>query len=651
MAREDKDAIERLKKQLYSPSGKSSVGSDIRTSLSQSTSDVPRNWSESFQEHSEEKENAPPLSQFSMTPPKKGLSIATKFLFLSVFFFIIAAGVAAYFFFGGINLISPQNIDMQVVSPSLVNGGKDTTLQVIIDNRNTSPLTLASLIINYPNGTRSATGTSQVLQQDVQDIGTIASGQQLVRTINAVFYGEQGSQETVSVTLQYNISGSNSVFQKEAQTTFIVGSSPISISINAPNEVISGQPFSMAVTVQGSGSTPVQDVDLQGEYPFGFTLSSSTPQADIGGTLWHLGTIQPGQSQTINIEGTLIGQNGDNRIFTFLSGSDSNPTDAQIATPILSVPTTITVSQPFIGGTISLNGQSGQTISIAPGTPINGTITWENSLPTAVSNVTLQLSITGAILDQSSVNAANGFYQSSNSTITWNSQDDPDLATVPAGGTGTVQFSFNTLSASNTTLYTNPTISLSLAASGLRSDQTTGVPDTVASAATAQVNVASLVTLTEQALHFTGPFQDGGPMPPVVGQNTTYTIKWTVTNSSNSLANTTVSTTLPPYIQFVAAQLGSGVTYDSASRTVTWNLGNVPAGVGYTGASPETAFQVALMPSLSQVGQAPDLTGGSTLTAEDRFAQSPIQVNTNAPTTQLTNDSGYTNAMGDVSGQ
>ncbi len=643
MGHDDKDAIERLKKELYSRTQKPAVGNDIRTPLSPFEEEVPHAW-ETSPEMETAEPTAPPLTQFTESKKRKGASFAGKFLIVSILFFVGAAAAAAYLFFGGANFISSQNIDMQIVAPSVVEGGKSATLQVIIDNHNKTALTLADLIIDYPDGTHSASDPSQALQHDTQTIGTIPSGGQIHNTLNAIFYGQQGMQQTVNVTLEYSVPGSNAVFQKQASVNFLVGSSPVSVSVNAPSQAISGQSFSMDLTVQANAATPIPDVMLEAQYPFGFSIASSTPQGDAGGTIWRLGTLQPGDIKTIHIVGALQGQNGDERVFRFLVGSDSNPTDVHVAVPFLSVPQTLTVQQPFVQALLALNGQSGGTVSVAPNSTVNGTVTWTNNLSTAVSNLSLQLSLTGDALDKSSVSAPDGFYQSSNSTITWDSQEDAQLASIPPGGTGSFPFSF---SIANTKGSTNPSVFLNLSLNGTPEGQTS-VPSTVSSAANANVLISSLVTLTAQALHFSGPFSDPGPMPPVVGENTAYTVLWSIKNSSNSLTNVMVTTTLPPYVQFVAAQPGSNVSYDASSRTVTWNVRTVTAGTGYSSAALQAAFQVALTPSLSQVGTAPALTTQSVLVGQDQFTQTNVQETADALSTILSNDSRYTAQMGQV---
>lgn len=61
-----------------------------------------------------------------------------------------ACGVVfGYAFFYGGNTISPKNIDVQVISSSVIDGASLATFQIIIDNRNQTPLQLADLSVTY----------------------------------------------------------------------------------------------------------------------------------------------------------------------------------------------------------------------------------------------------------------------------------------------------------------------------------------------------------------------------------------------------------------------------------------------------------------------------------------------------------------------
>ncbi len=632
---EKKGSIAWLKAKLYSRGDDVSTDPNERTPLEERRPVVPVSWNE---------DPRPSLPQvttlLSMASTKKGWSIATKFLIVSFIFFVLAAGAAGYIFFYGNNGISPQNIDVQIIMPSVIDGGKATTVQVLIVNRNQANLKLADLIINYPDGTRSAANPTQSLTHERQTIGSISAGQTVQRTSQAIFYGQEGQSQKVSVQLEYSVEGSNAVFERDADVSFTVGSSPVSISVSSPAEAISDQQFAFDVTVQSNSLAPIQDVVIQARYPFGFSVVGTSPQAQVGGTLWRLGEMKPGDSKILHITGALNGQDGDTRVFYFLAGSDADQTNTTLRVPFLSVPQTLTVRRPFIAAQLSVNGQSGKIISVPTGSDIQGVITWTNNLPDPVTDVELSLSLAGPTLDSAAISAPTGFYQSSNSTIVWTKDQNQQLEVVPPGGTGTLPFHFGTVSAgAGGTLYSNPAITLNVTIQGVRQGQT-NVPQNVTSAASAQVYVSSIVALSAIASHFSGPFSNTGPMPPVPGQNTTYGITWTVTNTSNTIANGTVSATLPTYVSFISAQSGSGISYDAGSRTVTWTMGDVKAGAGFTGASRTAAFQVSLLPSASQKGEAPALTNRASFSGQDRFAQVQVGASADGPTTQLGSEAG-----------
>ena len=636
MDNQDKSGVDKLKDKLYSRKEKPTI-EDVRTPLEAHASDVPVSW-EVANATAEEKPNLAPVE-------KKHMSFTTKFFIGSILFFLVASVVATLVFFGGGNLISPQNIDLEVVAPSLIDGGKTSTFQIITTNRNQSDLVLVDMIIDYPEGTRSAADATVPLTHERQSIGTIRVGEQIKRSVSGIFYGQEGAQQKIKVTLEYSVGGSNATFEKQVEASFTIGSSPVSLTVESPSEAIAGDSFSMNVTVRSNATTPINNVVVQGQYPFGFSVNNATPQADAGGTLWRIGTLSPGETQTIKLTGSIQGQDGDERVFRFLVGQNSDQTDTQIKVPFLTMPQTLTVHKPFVSGAISVEGQTGKTVSVTPGKTLQGTVHWQNNLSDALSDVELVLTFSGPALDKTSVNGFNGFYQSSNTSIIWSKSQDQSLANVAPGASGDFQFNFASLPpGAGNVLITNPTISLNLQVRGTRQGGSS-VPENIGSAASLQVALSSAAAVTAQAFHFSGPFTNIGPMPPRAEAATTYTIVWTVKNASNALANTVVSTVLPPYVNFMSAVQGEGVTYDSGSRTVRWPIGELKAGVGYTLSARQAAFQVTLTPSTSQVGQSPQLTGVTTLSGQDRFVQVNVSSQAAAPTTKISGEGGFTAGM------
>lgn len=641
-----KDSVDRLKSKLYSPVGGVSISSDIRTPMSAQDKITPTQWKSEDVLETQEEDMRPPITRLMETTEAqeqyRKTPFVAKFFVASFLFFLIATGLAAYVLFIGSNLISPNNVDIQLVAPSLVNGGKISTIETIITNRNKSSLKNVTITTVFPQGAREAS-TSVPLQREQRVVGDLISGSQIKHSSQAVFYGSQGERQRVVVTLEYGIEGSAATFQKQEEIEFIVGSSPVAVLVSMPKEAISGQLFTIDLTVQASGATSVDDVAIEARYPSGFKFVSSSPVAARVGSLWQIGTIKPGEVHRISITGTLLAQGDDEKVFHFSSGTLNDPTDAHIDVPFLTMPSTLTMRRPFMATNISFNGEQGSGgMVVGAGENVHGVIQYTNTLTTPVSNATIILALKGSSFDAASVDGLGGFYQSADHTVTWDSQNTPALAYIAPGGTGSLQFNFKSKESG-----TNSAVTLGLTVSGVRTGSV-DVPETLSEPSIARVTVASTVLLAAQSLHFAGPFTNGGPTPPVPGERTSYSIVWSVKNSSNAVANAKVSASLPAYVEFAEAQEGSGVVYDSSNRLVTWSLGDLAAGTGFSVPIRQAAFRVVLTPSNTQVGKSPALTGPVNFTGVDRFAKSSLRASTDPPTTMLSDDPSFTEEMGVV---
>ena len=139
------------------------------------------------------------------------------------------------------------------------------------------------------------------------------------------------------------------------------------------------------------------------------------------------------------------------------------------------------------------------------------------------------LKLGGQLIDQSTVQAFGGYYNSSENTITWNKNTNRELALVDPIKTGTFGFSFATKG-----LYSQGTVVNSAPEVGLDVSITAKVPidggglQQTASSDTKKIRFSTDFQVTGAASYYNGPFTNTGPLPPRANQKTTYTIKWTL---------------------------------------------------------------------------------------------------------------------------
>lgn len=603
-------SLERARERLYQQAAAQGTPAEFPLSPAKTRS-VPRAWKET-------------ILPSTLTGPKRHIRLATLFLGLSVAFFIIALVVAGFFFYLGGNSVSNSKIDIRIQGPSNISGGDTVPLSLIIVNKNPVALEEATIAIDFPPGTRSADDVLEPYLRYTEALGSVPSGATITRSISAVVFGGAGDSLELPISLTYKSPGSNSVFAKKLTYALTITSTPLSVSVDTVAEAVSGQPVTLTLNVRSNATVALDNVIVSSILPFGFTVTnSSVPLADGA---FRLGTLEPGESKAITLTGTLEGQQNEQRVFRFTVGTSRSESDPQLGVTYMTQEASVLLTAPFISTALSVNGNTSANVTVNPGTQTSVTVSYTNTLSTTVTNATVSVKISGNGIDYDTIETSNGFYDSSTRSVVFSSDTDASFASLAPGASGVGSFTFETLPANR--LGTGPTITFSTSVSGTRVGQS-NVPETISATSVKSIKVASAVSISATAV------RTEGPMPPRAGEPTQFEVNWQVRGGSSAIADGTVSTTLPGYVEFGASSGSGAVSYDSSSRKVTWKVGNLPQGGSST-----ASFTVVLTPSTSQSGTAPSLTGPSTFTGYDRFAGQNAVANAEAVTTETGDDDG-----------
>jgi hypothetical protein len=552
------------------------------------------------------------------------------FFLVALAFAVVAGGIALLILFTGSTSVSTDNITLATQGPTSIAAGDTVPLSLAITNKNVVALQDATLEIDFPPGTVSATDETQSYPRYTEDLGTIAPGATILRSVKAVIFGSTGASLSIPISLSYETTGSNATFVKKSTYPLTVTSAPLSVSVVAPAEAVSGQPLSLVATVRSNASTPLDNVILVAQLPYGFALASSSVSAQ--GSSFLLGTLAPGASEDVTLTGTMTGQVGEQQDFNFTVGTGSSSTDTTPALSYMSQDAEVAIAAPFLATTLAINGDSSASPILTSGSSNTVTISWQNTLTVPITNATISVTLAGAVVP-GSIQTSGGFYDSNTGTVTFDQSTDPSLASLAPGGTGVGSLSFETTPASSSARSVTFTTSIA----GERVGET-NVPEQVSASSVETATIASAVTLSAEALHSSGPITNSGPTPPTVGSPTTYTVLLQLADPGNDVTNNTVTATLPSYVDYSdkVSPASANLSYDSTSRTITWKPGDLS-----TGQEASVALQVSLTPSSSQEGQAPLLTSDVSYTGFDRYAQVPVSASAAAVSTQTTADPGY----------
>ncbi len=627
---QEESSIKKLEKRLY---GSRPIRAEReRPKISPRSFDVQSGWGD------EEDILIMEKKKDSQTP------VLSTLLIVSAIFFLSAAGIFTYFFIGGSNNVSSDNIDLSISGPISVKGGSELPLQISIGNRNNTPLKFAQLIVEYPDGTQLPKSDSVVPGRFIKQLGVIQANSVDNETVKAVLFGAENSQQNIKVTLEYRTEGSNATFIKEKDYSAFLSSSPISLSFDLPTDTSSGKVLDMTIKVNSNSSDVLKDVILEVDYPSGFIFKDASPRPIYGNSLWELGDLAASSTRSIHLTGAMQGQDGEVKTFRASVGARASKDDNKVTIVYGSSLQSLAIKKPFVDLGIVLSGDSATTDYVAgSGDMIRGDIVWTNNLPVKILNGQLSVKINGETLNKTSVSAGKGFYQSSNGIITWDQLNGNFPQSIELGQTGSQSFSFAflPLMSGGGSAFKNPSLTLEATFNGTRFTEGGGAASMVDNTVIRKIKLSSDLQLTSRAVYHDGPFTNSGPLPPMMDKETTYTILWSIANSSNDTKQVTVRAALPSYIRWVgniSPSSGENITYNPLGGGIIWNVGDIPAGSGVTSQAREVAFQIGLTPSISQIGQYPVLVSDATISGSDLYTGTDIKTIKHSLNTQLSTD-------------
>jgi hypothetical protein len=579
-------------------------------------------------------------------------TVFKKFFIYSAVFFGLTLLYAGYIFFAGRNSVSNNNIDISILGNTFAAGGEELPLTVNITNKNPSPLELVDLVIEYPKGPGEDSSSTEHFRES---LGEIAAGTMRSENVKLILYGEQGSIKDIKVSIEYRVAGSNAIFVKDKVYEVNITSTPINLTLDSPREVSPNQDVALKVTATLNSTNPAKAILVKLDYPSGFQFVNSTPLPAFGNNVWNLGDLAPGSEHEISISGKMVGVfDGEEKTFKVSTGEQSTANKYSIGVIFNAIAQTVTVKKPFVQADIFINGLNQAQYAIDAKTKVSGEIRYTNNLDTKVDNIVIKAKISGNAYDKRSVSASQGFYESSTNTITWDENSTRELRELNPGEGGSVNFNLSPISLFSASggILASPTINIDVDISG-REDVSGFAQNDLENSTSAVIHLISDVGFSTKALYYSGAFANTGPIPPVADQETTYTIVWTLSNTSNSISNVQIVSSLPAWATFLGknSPADANLTYNASTKSIVWNADRIAKGAGLTSVSPAVSFQIAVKPSLSQVGESPNIINDAILTGHDDFANVDVRVTRNALTTQLTSDPQFQPGGGEVVAQ
>ncbi len=288
---------------------------------------------------------------------------------------------------------------------------------------------------------------------------------------------------------------------------------------------------------------------------------------------------------------------------------------------------------------IKINGEA--QVVINPGEDLEYTILYQNSGAGDLYDVAVKINLEGAPIDLLQFSSGQGTLRGG--AIVWTKDQISDFTKLPPGAKGELNFRVSTNQIAEPARVLNfGSFLKSWWEISYKLESDFGEAKKFQSAAREDKFNSDLV-LGNVARYYTeeGDQLGLGPLPPKVGEKTTYWIFWSINNNLNDLSDASASAILPANVFWtgkMSVALGE-LTYNSARRQINWKVGDVSRYTGEEWPKLGVAFEVALTPTSEQIGSEPALLEQIKIFGEDKFTGKFLEREGTGLTTNLIYDS------------
>lgn len=545
-------------------------------------------------------------------------------------FILIIFGLAIIIWNWQRNTYSKEDLKLEILGPPEANLLEE--VEYIIKYKNNGKFRLEEPVLVFIPPENSLK-EDKIFERAVftqEQLGeAIYPGEEKAISFKIKLLGKEGEIKRATATLSYRPKNLKAKYESSTSFTTVLKSPYLTFEFDLPSRIPSGQQFILRINYFSNLDYPLADLRCQVEYPVGFEFIDSIPKS-LENTDWQIPLLNKFQGGRIEISGKLSGEVGKAQIFKAKLGI------LKEGKFILLKETTkgVEIVKPSIFLRQEIN--SSPEYVAMPGDWLHYEIYFKNIGDKDLENLTLISKLEGEAFDLETIKSELGVSHPGDNTIIFEWKKIPKLQYLPPMAEGKVDFWVKLKE--DLGQMKEPILRNKVFVGEAKEEFIT--------------KISTKLELVQKGYFHDDIFGNSGPLPPVVGQKTTYTILWQVKNYYSDVKDVKVKAKLPPTVEltgkiFPEEQI-SKFAFDSNSREIVWTVGDIERGSGILKPGQTIAFQIAFLPGESEKGKAPEIISQVRIEGLDAWTGAYLKNEIKSLTTILSDDPNFTEEMGIV---
>ena len=538
-----------------------------------------------------------------------------------------AAGILGFYYYPK-NIYSKEVLKLEILGPEETQAFEEIEYLVKYKNNGNITLEEPEIIFQFPENSLPSDGETLTVVKDLEDI---YPGEEKTISFKVRLVGKENETSKSEATLRYRPKNLKAFYESKTTFTTKIKSTPLTFEFDIPSKAESGREIQFSLNYFSNADWPLSNLRVKIEYPSGFEFIASQPQA-LEKTEWDLPILNKAEGGRIEIRGKLTGEIKEQKIFRATLGIWQSGEFILLKETVRGVEilkSSLSIFQ-------QVNGFSQYIAS--PGDFLHYEIFFRNIGEGPFQDLFLVVTLEGRAFDYETIKTEFGQFNKGDNSIVWDWRQVPKLRFLGQGDEGKVEFWINLKKdwEQSSIQDKNFTLKNKIILSQVKEEFET--------------KINSRLEISQKGFFQDEIFGNSGPLAPKVGESTTYTVIWQAKNYYNDVKNVKIKATLSSGVKLTGriSPENSRLTFDSQSKEIIWELGDLQAGTGNITPAPNVAFQISFTPDFSQRGLIPLLVSQAKIIGEDYWTGGNLEVTSPAIDTALPDDPTVNEEMGRV---
>lgn len=580
-----------------------------------------------------------------------------------IFFFILVIvflGILSYFF---ISRFQPSQKEKSVVlkieKPEKVLIGEDFKWKILIKNYENSDLINAELLINFPHEDFYLKNIEPLCTKTLPigcliNIEKIKKDDQKEIKIEGRIFGLPDEKKIFSSTLTFQLANFSSWFKKETISEFILEDHSFDFNIFGPTELISGEEGEFRVTVKNNGGKTETKIILSLPEDFQISFHESEIFESENKEKWWLATFDSGEEKNFDFKGFFTSNQEEEKKFKIIIGLINQ----EKFFPQQDKEFNLKLVQPGLVSGLRVNNSFSEEQNINFGETINFILNYKNIGQEKIFDAVIKFRLAqDEFFDLTNLSSSSWTWQVGEKKIesnqwkleskeekylVWDKSQIKDLEGIESGQESEIVFSLKLKNyeeiSRDKPINSSFDFSFFIEASLFRRQLIIFKSESNK----IRLKINSRIKLENEARYFDdeGLKIGSGPIPPRVGETTSYFIFLRPINTVNEIKNIKIEGMLPEKITWFSEEKTSvgSLSFDQFSRKITWQIDSLASYSGGPYSFTEASFKIGLTPTEDDQGKILTLFEKTILEAEDSFTGAKIYLESPALDTNLKYD-------------